>query len=346
MSTYRALAGIVIAFVGCGGRYGGNPTTPDKPTGKAPAGGLDEAALPFQVLDARTGRQVNVAVLWPQLAKARAICVGEEHPNPHHHWVQLEVMRQIAKAVTKGEALALGLEMIQRPFQGVLDDYAAKRIDAAALRSRVGWEDRWAYDWNFYGPTLDVAIKAGASLLALNTERELTKKVSRKGLASLDAADKAKLPELDLANAAHKAWWDELMGGMGGAAGHSQKSDKPASSDKPAANDPPENPHKAKPEMPSGENIYAAQVLWDETMADGGAKWLASHPTGHLVVLAGNGHCHDSAIVGRLKRRGVTDVISIRSVLDDGEGEVARVLAKPMNDFVVVLQLPPGAKAE
>jgi len=337
MPTYRALAAIVIVIGACGGQYGGGPG-PAKPVSpKAPAGGLDAAALPYQVLDARTGRQVEPPAFWARLAKARAVCVGEEHPNPHHHWVQLEVVRHVSKDV-KPAKLALGLEMVQRPFQGVLDDYAAKRIDAAALRSRTGWEDRWGYDWGFYGPTFDVAVAAGGQLLALNTERELTKKVSRKGLAALDATDRAKLPQLDLDNAAHKAWWDELMGGMGGAAAHSKPEDDPHQ-------EKPEQPKKGPP-MPSAENIYAAQVLWDETMADGGAKWLAANPGGHLVVLAGNGHCHDSAVVGRLKRRGIADVISIRAILDDGQGEVARILAKPMNDFVIVLQLPAGTKAE
>jgi hypothetical protein len=42
-----------------------------------------------------------------------------------------------------------------------------------------------------------------------------------------------------------------------------------------------------------------------------------------------------------MKRRGVEDAVSIRVVIDDGEsGDVAEVLAKPMNDFIVVLQLP------
>jgi len=70
--------------------------------------------------------------------------VGEEHPNPHHHWLQLHVVRELIKRLPKGTRIALAMEMFQRPFQGVLDDYAAKRIDAAALRSRSGYEERWA----------------------------------------------------------------------------------------------------------------------------------------------------------------------------------------------------------
>ena len=58
------------------------------------------------------------------------------------------------------------------------------------------------------------------------------------------------------------------------------------------------------------------------------------------MILAGNGHCHDSAIVNRIKRRGIADVVSVRTVIDDGQGGVAEALAKPMNDFLVVLDMP------
>jgi hypothetical protein len=42
----------------------------------------------------------------------------------------------------------------------------------------------------------------------------------------------------------------------------------------------------------------------------------------------------------------VQGVVSVRSVIDDGEGSVAEVLAKPMNDFIVVLELPPEVRAK
>ena len=327
---------VLIAFaatlvLGCAGTYGGPPknVTP-------PHGGIELAALPYEVLDARTGRQLDRAAFWTSLGKARAICIGEDHTNPHHHWVQLEIVKQLGQR-RQGAPLALSLEMIQRPFQGVLDDYAAKRIDAAALRSRVGWEERWGYDWGFYGPTLDAAIGAGAKLLAANAARELTKKVVRKGLDALTPEERAQVPELVLDDVDHRAWFDALMEGMGGSNAHSQPKDEHV----PAA---PANPHEgAVPEMPSADRIYTVQVIWDETMADVTAKWLAANPTGQAIVLAGNGHCHDSAIVKRLERRGVGDVVSVRPVIDS-DGGVAEALVKPMNDFVVVLQMPASTK--
>ena len=339
MFTRHALCIFVAATMGCGGKYAGSTTTPPKPGGDV-KGTLAMAGLPYQVIDGRTGRQVDEPAFWARLQKARAICVGEDHPNPHHHWVQLRVVQEIGKH--KPPKLGLGLEMVQRPFQGPLDDYAAKRIDSVALRSRVGWDERWGYDWEFYGPTIDAAIAAGAQVLALNAAKELAKKVSRQGLDSLTPEEKANVPELKLDDATHRAWFDALMSEMGGAGAHSQKKEEqPADPHKEA----PKNPHGDAPAMPSAERIYTVQVLWDETMADGSAKWLAANPTGQLVILAGNGHCHDSAIIARLKRRGVADVVSVRPVLDT-EGEVASVLAKPMNDFIIVMQLPPESKPE
>lgn len=333
MSIPRLALFVIAGAAACGGRYPDAARPGPKAAPAMAKGGIEHAALPYAVLDGRTGRQLEEAAFWPRLARARAVCIGEEHPNPHHHWVQLHAVRKLIASISKDDTIALGLEMVQRPFQGVLDDYAAKRIDVAALLSRTGWEERWGYDFGFYGPTLEAAVAAGGKLLALNASRELTKKVSRQGLEALTPDERAQVPELKLDDVRHRAWFDALMNEMGGAHAHSQARKDPSKKDEP------DDPHADKPAMPSAERIYTVQVLWDETMADGGARWLAANPRGHLIILAGNGHCHDSAVVGRLKRRGMADVLSVRPVID-AEGNVAEALAKPMNDYVVVLQLP------
>lgn len=334
---------LCLAFLlACGGSPRRGTTTPDG----TPARGIVAAALPYSVLDAKTGRQVDKQAFWEQVTASRVVCVGEDHPNPHHHWFQLEVVTEVVKR-RPNEKLALGMEMFQRPFQGVLDDYAARRIDEAALLSRSGYEERWGYDYGLYGPTIDRARDAGANLLALNAPRELVKKVVRKGVEGLTVEEKRQVPELVLDDARHRAWFDATMEAMGGAHAHGQASDPhatPAKDDK-AADAEPADAKPADAKAPSADRIYTAQVLWDETMADGAAAWAKANPTGLLVLLAGNGHCHDSAIVDRIERRGVDRVISIQPVLDV-EGRVAHVLAKPMNDFVVVLELPPDVKAQ
>ncbi len=328
----RAPTVAVLAVLGChSGTYPGGTT--GKPAEKVGKGGIAAAGLPYEILDGRNGHQIDRAEFWQKVVAARAVCVGEEHPNPHHHWWQLEVVHHVAGATKE---LALGMEMFQRPFQGVLDDYAARRIDAAALRSRSGWEERWGYDYDLYGPTIDAVVGAKGALLALNSPKEITKKVVRKGLDALTPDERAQVPELDLKVAAHRAWFDTLMDEMGGSAAHAHK--PPPGKESTAPEPAPAEGEPAAPPMPSADAIYMVQVIWDETMADTSAKWLAAHPTGHLVILAGNGHCHDTAIVGRIKRRGIAEVLSLRPVIDTGEGEVAELLARPMNDYVIVLQ--------
>ncbi|MEO6776040.1 MAG: ChaN family lipoprotein [Kofleriaceae bacterium] len=334
----RVLA--VMLLVACGGTYGGQPPVhPEPGAAQLQRGrglGIEDAALPYSVLDAKTGRQLEPSAFWAKLASERVVCVGEEHKNPHHHWVELEVMRHL---VEQWPHAALGMEMFQRPFQGVLDDFAAKRIDEMALRSRTGWEDRWGYDFGFYRPTIAVAVDHHAALLALDAAKELTKQVVHHGLASLTPQERAQLPaEIDLTDKKHRAWFDALMADMGGGGD-------------------PHNPHGApaagagsgsgmSPEMPSEDAIYTVQVIWDETMADTAAKWLHANPEGRIVILAGSGHCHDLGIVNRLKRRGIADAVSLRTVIDDGQGGVADELAKPMTDFLVVLDLPAQVKKQ
>lgn len=316
----RCLA--LALLVACGGRYGGQTQSPAKSQPTTPNRGIEAAALPYSILDARTGREVDKATFWAEVDASRLVCVGEEHKNPHHHWVQLEVMKQVV-AHRKHERLALGMEMFQTPFQGILDDYAASRIDEPTLLSRSAWEERWGYDYGLYGPTIRVAVAANAALLALNAPKELVKNVVSKGLDGLTPDEKAQVPELDLQNKVHRAWFDATMESMGGHGAHHGSDKKPEDA----------------PPMPSADRIYTAQVLWDETMADTAAKWLTATPNGAIIVLAGSGHCHDTAIVGRVKRRGVAEAISLQPVLDV-EGRVADALAKPMNNFLVVLKVP------
>jgi uncharacterized iron-regulated protein len=319
----RALIVLVAATACSGAKYPGGATKPVAPKPATPPG-VESAGLPYHVLD-RAGHQLDEKVFWDKLAAARVVCVGEEHPNPHHHWVQLEIVRHLSKVWPH---FALGMEMFQKPFQGVLDDFAARRIDDAALRSRTGWEDRWGYDYNLYRPIITTAVDAHGSLLALNAAKELTKKVSHHGLESLAPDERSQVPDLDLTDKIHRAWFDGIMEDMGGTAAHSKKGEAAAE------------------DMPSADRVYLVQVMWDETMADTTAKWIATHAGSRVVIIAGNGHCHDHAIVRRIQRRGIPDVVSVHAVIDDGQGGVAEALAKPMNDFLVVLELPADVKAK
>jgi uncharacterized iron-regulated protein len=331
MGLRMIMLATVLSAAACGGAARG-PAAPA-------VRGIEAAALPYRILSARGGAEVPEADAIAALARARAVCIGEHHPNPHDHWAQLHLLGKLLEHHrASGARTGLGMEMFQRPFQGVLDDFAAGTIDEAALQSRTGWAERWGYDFSLYGPILRLAVKAGGSLVALNTPRELTKKVSRQGIESLTEAERGELPELVLDDADHRAWWDAIMGAMGGAHGHARA--EGGGGEKEAGTGTGEGTGTEDEQsagMPSAERIYTAQVLWDETMAEVAATWLAADGRRRMVILAGSGHCHESAIVRRLERRGAGEVMSIRPLIDKGDGEVARLVARPENDYLFVM---------
>lgn len=337
-----ALAGLAALALGCGGRYPGAQTTPGGSAGQAGGAhaGADTdvvaaAALPYQILRTRGGQEIDAALFFDELAAADAVCVGEVHRNPHHHWAQLEIIDRLGeRGARDGVSLALGMEMFQRPFQGILDDYAAGRIAEAALLSRSGWDKRWGYDFALYRPLLQRALEREMALLALNLEDELRKKVSRQGLEGLTEAERERLPEVDLEDQAHRSWFEGVMAELGGSHGHGHGEEGSPHGGQEA--------HEAQ-EGHGGssraERIYTIQVLWDETMAEGAAAWLAGGEGRRIIILAGSGHCHDSAIVRRMQRRGVDRVVSVRPVLEAGDqGEdVSAELAAPSTDYLFVM---------
>lgn len=348
-----SLALTAAAVAGCsGGSAAGGAREPSEKRG------VEAAALPFRILRARGGQEIAWTAFLAELGQADAICVGENHRNPHDHWAQLHLLDAVTGANRRaGTATALGMEMFQRPFQGVLDDFTARRIDEAALLSRTAWKARWGFDWSLYRPIVLLARERGAALVALNIPRELTRKVARKGVDRLEPAERSQLPQLVLDDAQHRAWWDAIMEQMGGG-GHGHAA---ASTDEDGADDEDDGAHAGKPgddkkkkgepsaeeseeadQKAAGERMYTAQVLWDETMADGASRWLTGSASGRrqILILAGNGHCHESAVIRRIERRGVKAAVSVRPIIDDGEGGVAELLAAPENDYLFVMTMP------
>lgn len=307
---------------------------------------VEEAGLPFHILRATNGREVAPSEFFEELKVAQAICVGESHNDAHHHWAQLEILKVIAK---DGGAFGTGMEMFQRPFQGVLDDYAEGKISERSMLARTDWKRRWTYDWDYYAPMVRLTVKHGGSIIALNVSKELKDNWKAKGTEGLTPNERAKLPELDMDDQQHRTWFRTLMESM---------NEKHGSGDAaPGAHallfgDPEDGAPDEQGELPPAENpaaepaqttdfidqIYPVQVLWDETMADTAAKWLMAQSDRRLVILAGHGHCHESAIIRRMRRRGVTSVISVRPVVDTGRGEVADLLTAPVHSYLLVME--------
>ncbi|MEO1620341.1 MAG: ChaN family lipoprotein [Cyanobacteria bacterium J06632_3] len=212
------------------------------------------------------------------IADSQVIYLGETHNSTADHAAQLDIIQARASETD----IAIGLEMFQRPFQPVLDSYLTGDITEAELIEQSEYETRWGYDWEFYAPILRYAKANQIPLIALNTPTEVTRQVAREGLKSLSGDALTYIPpvdEIDTTDEDYQASIADVFNAHGGA-GHSL----------------------------SFENFFAAQVLWDETMAEAIVTQLASEPNRQIIALVGEGHiAYDYGIPNRVARR-VPDV--------------------------------------
>ncbi|MEL6470094.1 MAG: ChaN family lipoprotein [Cyanobacteria bacterium J06623_4] len=208
------------------------------------------------------------------IATRQVVYLGETHNSEADHTAQLEII----EALNEQNDLAIGLEMFQRPFQPVLDRYLADEITEAELVAQSEYETRWGWDWEFYAPIVRYAKANQIPLIALNTPAEITRKVAREGLKSLSGDDLTYIPpvaDIDTTDEAYRESVSAVFSAHGGM-GHSL----------------------------DFENFFAAQVLWDETMAASVVTQLEAEPDRQVVVLVGEGHiAYDYGIPNRVERR-------------------------------------------
>jgi len=262
---------------------------PAPPPPPLPADIVAQSELPFYGLVA--GEEISEDDVWLRLEASRAICLGELHDNPFHHNLQRRVLERLGELQqgqpeTRGE-LAIGYEMFQRPFQAPLSAYVRGELSEEEFLEQTEYEQRWGADLALYRPLFEANREQSLEGLALNAPTELTRAIGREGIESLTPELSALLPALVLDDAEHRQHIFRLFG---------------LTPDDPAA--------------ASLENVYRAQVTWDETMAQTTSEWLTGGDDRRLLAFAGTAHCHESAIPRRMTRRTGIEMLSATPVLE------------------------------
>ncbi len=219
-----------------------------------------------------------------ELLSHDALCAGEQHGTAATHYAELLLLERLARRSSElGLELGLGFEMWSLRAQPLLGAYSQHRLASSAeLAEKTQFEKHWGYPFAFYRPQVERALALGVPLVALNAEAELVREIARNGLGSLSPKQQRDLPELDLGDAGHRERFERVMQGHPGTG--------PATLD----------------------NYYAAQVVWDETMAATSARWLGLHaPMRRQLIFAGREHCQRAAIPKRMERRGIRKVAAL-----------------------------------
>ena len=245
---------------------------------------------------------MQVEQLLETVEDRQVIFVSETHTRYDHHLNQLAIIDHQHQTHDK---LAIGLEFIQQPFQQVLDDYVAGRIDEEAMLQGTDYFERWRYDYRLYRPIFHYAREHGLPLIALNIDRDITDQVSSVGLENLSAEQKQQLPaSIDRDNQDYRQRIREAF-----------------------------DQHPST-ESRDFERFLDVQLLWDESMAARAAAWFDENPDGNMVILAGSGHiAYGSGIPQRLLRRKPLTSASVINLDEES------TISAGMGDYLILSEL-------
>ncbi|MDG0816155.1 ChaN family lipoprotein [Bdellovibrio svalbardensis] len=183
------------------------------------------------------------------------VVIGENHGLQVHQTQQVSIMQALRN---KGLTVSVGMEFFTYTQQDLLNQYRSGQLSEADFLKNIQWGSP-SYDF-YRSQALFPRLEEGAATVALNAPRSLTGKVSKQGLAALTDQEKALLPpQFSLGNDLYKKRFLDYMGAH-------------------------------LPSVEAGERYFAAQSIWDDTMAWQAAEFMKTHPEQVLVIVVGEFH--------------------------------------------------------
>ena len=223
--------------------------------------------LPFLAACAHPDKTTSV-----RTTSANVLLLGETHDNGDGHRLRADDLRGRIEA---GWRPAIAMEQFDREHQALLDAAMRECSDADCVVERAA-PGKSSWQWPFYAPVIELALKYKLPLLAANLSRADASKVIKDGFASaLDAAEIARYGlDKPLPAAVLTAQVEEVRTGHCGM-------------------------------LPEDmlEPMARAQIARDVVMAE----TLRTHAATGAVLIAGNGHVRrDIAVPVWLHAQGLT----------------------------------------
>ena len=192
---------------------------------------------------------------WTRIADANVIYIGETHDSRRDHEYELALIHGM---IRRRMHFVVGWEMFERTQQCELDRFSDRRLPLAELLARTGFEKSWGSYSPLYARILEVTAQARIPSIGLNAPTTLVHKIA-KG-EPLSSKEKKQIPKEFRVPAGAYQHFVELLG---------------------------EHPGMNQPDLP---RFFAAQNLWDQTMAKTILEFQEKTVTTKLLVLTGRGH--------------------------------------------------------
>jgi len=270
--------------------------------------GGDKNLPPDRIIDLETGRILTLGDLVDRLSGVRVVFLGEVHSHAAQHRHQLEIIQGLH---ARDPRLAVALEVFARPRQDLLNRWVGGQLGEEDFKKEVQGKILDLDTFEVYFPLLQWARETRTPLLALNAPRSIVAKVAASGLDGLSEEERrAVAADLQFGPEAYRRRVAAVF---------------------------------SKHTVKDPDHFFAAQVVWDETMAETLAAYLTSSSgrDRRAVVICGNEHViYGYGVPGRTARRLPAPQASLLMLLTSD----TETLTPEAADFVWVTRPEPPRK--
>ena len=198
---------------------------------------------------------ISLHQLPQDILQADVILVGEIHSHTGVHHFQTDLFNTLS---AQGRTTALSMEQFSRDSQPVINQYLNGEIGEQTLIKEA---NAWPNYESDYRPIVELAKARQLDIIAANAPKNIVRCIGKQGISYLDKLN----PEQRTMVAIHintqaSPYKDKFMSSM-----HHGVSEK-------------------------AERYYAAQITWDETMAESITDYLQFNPKAQVLHIGGRFH--------------------------------------------------------
>ena len=246
------------------------------------------------------GEALSLNALPQELLDADVILIGEWHTHSAIHRFQTDFLKARQNADSN---IALSMEQFTREHQDTLNQYLNGEIGEQVLISKAA---AWPNYESDYRALVEFAKANDLDVIAANAPKPSVQCIGRKGL-----------PYLDQLSSKQRDWVADEVN-----TGDSPYKDKFMAST-----------HHGTPEQT--EKQFAAQVTWDETMAESIVDYLATNPSKQVIHVAGKFHTEGGlGTAASISRRNpdlkVAIITPVEALSSDSSDYQLKVLSPPV----------------
>lgn len=297
--TTISLSALVSVLSGCGSTTLVEPTFERDVLSETPSTIPSTLRSHYEYqLASATAAPLSVKALSQQLQDSDVILVGEWHSHSAIHRFQTDLFIQL---MSMNRNLALSMEQFSRPAQTTINQYLAGEIGEQMMIENA---HAWPNYESDYRALIEVAKSNQRAVIASNAPKDVVQCIAKQGIDYLDRLPteerKQVANDIDTSNSQYK---QKFMASM----------------------------HHGTPE--STEKQYAAQITWDETMAESIVAYLDQNPESQVMHIAGKFHTEDGlGIAHSIKKRNPAITVSIITPVESlrHEGSDYQLLVLPI----------------